>query len=236
MAPFRRPLGPWAWFVILAVALAALMAWLASGAGRLPDDRSDRAWLIQAVLLAALIGAGLIHGRRVGFRGALGAGFVWLAIGALLVLGYSYRYPFLEAWQRVTGELMPDRVVQGGAGHLAVRRAADGHFYMRALVNGTEVRFLVDTGAGGTVLDPRDALRVGIDPARLGFTQSFRTANGVVRGAPVTLESLRLGPVTFRDVQASVNEVPLGTSLLGVSTLSRFKRWRVEDGTLTLDY
>lgn len=231
----RRPLGPWAWFAIFALALTALVLWLASGAGRLPDDRVSGAQMVQGVLLAALIGAGLVQGRRIGFRGAAGAALAWLAVGAALVLAYSYRYQAQDAWRRITGEIVPDQV-HAGAGRLTVRRAADGHFYMRARVDGVEVRFLIDTGAGETVLDPRDAVRIGLDPARLRFTQSFQTANGIVRGAPVMLRSFEVGPLHLTNVRASVNAVPLGTSLLGVSTLGRFLRWHVANDTLTLEY
>ena len=231
----RRHLGPWAWFFVLLAALAALVFWLASGGANLPDDSATGANLVRGVMLAALIGAGLIHGRRVGLKSALGAAFIWLALGAALVLVYSFRFEMERGWQRVAGELMPDRV-QATGGVIRVRRADDGHFYIRARVNGAEIRFLVDTGASATVLDARDAARAGIDVGRLAFTQSFRTANGTVRGAPVVLDRVTLGPVELRDVRASVNEAPLGTSLLGISTLERFRSWRVEDGTLALDY
>jgi aspartyl protease family protein len=233
--PHPRFLGPWAWFFILLAALGALVAWLASGSGRLPDDHAGGARLLQGVLLAALIGAGILHGRRMGLKTTLGAAFIWLALGAGLVLAYSYRFEAERAWNRITAELVPDRI-RAAQGAIRVRRADDGHFYMRVLVNGTEVRFMVDTGATTTVLDPRDAARVGFDPRQLRFNETFRTANGTVRGARVSLARIAFGPVEFRDVRASVNGAPLGTSLLGISTLERFRAWRVEDGTLTLEY
>lgn len=230
-----RFLGPWAWFFILLAARGGLLAWLASGSGRLPDDHAEGARLLQGVLLAALIGAGVIHGRHMGLKTTLGAAFIWLALGAGLVLAYSYRFEAERVWNHLAAELVPDRI-RTAQGAIRVRRADDGHFYMRALVNGVEVRFLVDTGATTTVLDPRDAARVGFDPGQLSFSETFRTANGTVRGARVSLAQVELGPVTLRDVRASVNGAPLGTSLLGISTLERFRAWRVEDGTLTLEY
>jgi predicted aspartyl protease len=42
--------------------------------------------------------------------------------------------------------------------------------------------------------------------------------------------------MTLRNVRASVNEVALSHSLLGISTLARFKSWKVSDGRLTLTY
>jgi aspartyl protease family protein len=233
--PRPRFLGPWAWFFVLLAALGGLVLWLASGSGRLPDDHAGGARLVQGVVLAALIGAGIVHGRRMGLKSTLGAAFIWLALGAGLVLAYSFRFEAERAWNRIAVELVPDRI-RAAQGAIRVRRSDDGHFYMRAMVNHVEVRFLVDTGATTTVLDPRDAVRVGLDPRKLSFNESFRTANGMVRGARVSLARVAFGPVEFRDVRASVNGAPLGTSLLGISTLERFRAWRVEDGTLSLEY
>lgn len=235
-SPWGRGPSSWIWFVIFAGGLTALILWFASDRGGLPGDPEGGGRIIHGVVLAALIAAGLVHGRSIGFKGALGAICAWTAIGALLVLGYSYRFEFQDAWQRIAGELNPAATTRTGPRSFAVRRADDGHFYIRAEVNGTPVRFLVDTGASTTVLGPRDASRVGIDPARLSFTRRFRTANGIVRGAPVTLAKLAIGPVQFRDVRASVNEVALGSPLLGVSTLQLFKSWKVENDRLTLSY
>jgi aspartyl protease family protein len=191
---------------------------------------------MQGIIIASLIAAGLVHGRRIGFKGALGAAFAWLVIGAVLVLGYSYRFEAKRVWQRVSGEIVPDSATQTGTRSIQVRRASDGHFYIRTRINGTTVRFLVDTGASTTVLDRDDAIRAGIDPSRLSFNQRFRTANGIVLGASVTLPRVTIGPVALSGVRASVNGAPLSSSLLGVSTLERFRSWKVEDGRLTLTY
>lgn len=235
-SPWGRRPSYWIWLALIAGALTAVVLWMAADRGGVPGDPATGSRIIQGVVLVAVIAAGLVHGRRVGFKGTIGALSAWLAIGAVLVLGYSYRFEFEDAWHRIKGEVVPDSVVRTGAQALTVRRSVDGHFYIRAEVNGTPIRFLVDTGATTTVLGPRDATRIGIDPKGLSFTQRFRTANGMVRGAAVTLDSLAIGPLTFRNVRASVNEVPLGGPLLGISTLRLFKSWRVENDRLTLTY
>ncbi len=232
----RRPLGPWTWFFILLAALAALVAWLATGSGSIANFNGDGPRLVYLVLLGALIGAGLIHGRRLRWQGALGAAFAWLAIGAVLVLAYSFRFEAEDAWRRIKGELVPGQAMVAGERAIEVRRARDGHFYIDARVNGVPVRFLVDTGATSTVLDPRDAERAGFNLQRLSFYQRLRTANGVVRAAPVTAARLDFGPTGFADAAMLVNGARIGTSLLGINTLNKFRGWRAERDRLVLEY
>jgi aspartyl protease family protein len=115
-------------------------------------------------------------------------------------------------------------VFAGGAGplHAEVPRAADGLFYLDALVNGVSVRFLVDTGSTSVVLTSRDALRVGIDAKLDAAAQRAQTAGGSVAMARVKLARLVAGPASGEDVEAAVTDSSLGVSLLGQSWLARF--------------
>ncbi len=117
---------------------------------------------------------------------------------------------------------------------LTVRAAAGGHFLIEADVDGTDIRFMVDTGATEVMLTPGDAARIGFDLRARHFTRRFRTASGVVRAAPVTLRRLRIGQLVLRDVEAWVNETPSHISLLGMSFLKRLGGYEVEDGKLIL--
>src|SRR5690606_5149831 len=111
-----------------------------------------------------------------------------------------------------------------------------GHYVIEALVNGTPVQFLVDTGASDIVLTMEDAERIGLHPRTLRFTRRFATANGEVRGAPVILREIRVGQFSLFDVSASVNEAPLPVSLLGMSFLGRLNGYQVENGRLVLNW
>lgn len=120
------------------------------------------------------------------------------------------------------------------ANQLVVPQASNGHYMVIAEVDGTDVRFLVDTGASSVVLTTKDAERIGLYPEDLEYTQVYQTANGTTRAAPVTLEEISIGPVEVDEVEASVNESPMGVSLLGMSFLSRLEGYQVQDGELIL--
>ena len=55
-----------------------------------------------------------------------------------------------------------------------------------------------------------------------------------MRAASVELCEIRIGQLAQRYVPASVNEAPMGVSLLGMTFLSRLESWSVEDGRLAL--
>lgn len=125
----------------------------------------------------------------------------------------------------------------GGAipNSLVYRANSQGHVVVDGDVNGTPVRFLVDTGATMVVLTMRDAEAAGLSRSDLAFTMQTSTANGVARAAPVTLREVRLGQLSINDVPAAVAE-NLGISLLGQSFLTRLDSYEMHDGVLTLNY
>jgi aspartyl protease family protein len=118
---------------------------------------------------------------------------------------------------------------------LEYRANSQGHVVIDGAVNGTPVRFLVDTGATRVVLTMHDAEAVGISRNDLVFSLQTSTANGVARAAPVTLREVRLGQLEIDDVPAAVAE-NLGISLLGQSFLTRLDSYQMHDGILTLSY
>ena len=119
---------------------------------------------------------------------------------------------------------------QAGSGE--AKKAADGHYWAWAKVNGTWVRFLVDTGATAVALTPADAARLGFKPADLHYGQEIVTAAGASRAATVTLASVAVGDARIDDVSAVVVEKGLDTSLLGMSYLGRLARFEATRDTL----
>ena len=125
-------------------------------------------------------------------------------------------------------------VVGRTAGAPTVVLEADkaGHFLTTGSVNGASVRFLVDTGASFVSLGRSDAVRAGIDYLK-GEAAASMTANGTVRVWLVNLDSVKVGDVTVRNVQASVHSQDLPVALLGMSFLNRMEMRR-DGGALSL--
>lgn len=101
-----------------------------------------------------------------------------------------------------------------------LNRDPGGHFYADAFVNGTTVRFLVDTGATGVALTIQDAQRVGLPFFPGEFTTVGRGASGDVRGKHVTLDRVSLGGREVERVSGAIIEGG-DISLLGQSFLSK---------------
>lgn len=127
-------------------------------------------------------------------------------------------------WSDIRQQVIPRQTVFADAARVEVPRAPDGHYYLTIGVNGVPVRFVVDTGATDVVLTRADARRVGLDPDALAYVGEARTANGVVRTAPVRLERVALGPIEDSNVRAFVNGGEMRESLLGMGYLNRFER------------
>lgn len=113
-------------------------------------------------------------------------------------------------------------------------RAADGLFYVDALVNGAPVRFLVDTGASTIVLTRADARRAGVISPTIVFGDVADTAAGRTPIARVRLARMTVGPSVGHDVPAAVAGEGLGVSLLGQSWLTRLDSVTIEGDRMIL--
>jgi aspartyl protease family protein len=117
-----------------------------------------------------------------------------------------------------------------------VRRDARGHFQVDARIDGRRLSFMVDTGASVIALTADDAASLGIHPSQSEFTVMVKTANGVVKAAPVELDRVEIEDLTVRNVAAMVlPDGALSDNLLGMSFLSRLHRWEFADGKLVLE-
>ncbi|MEQ9435430.1 TIGR02281 family clan AA aspartic protease [Hyphomonas sp.] len=115
-----------------------------------------------------------------------------------------------------------------------IDREPDGHYWTRADVDGTAVKFMVDTGASTVAITYRDAQRIGLKPEELDFKWEIRTAGGIVYGAAVTLERIRIGQVEVENVEGMVLREGLEQSLLGMTFLGELYSYEFRKSQLLI--
>ncbi|PIR39900.1 MAG: hypothetical protein COV35_00330 [Alphaproteobacteria bacterium CG11_big_fil_rev_8_21_14_0_20_39_49] len=196
------------------------------------EDQS--AQLIHSLLLLVLLTSGLIFHFRNRLGTAVKYAGIWISVILAMVLLYSYKHDFSDFKERLLSSLSPSTVINNDDGSISVKASQDGHFYINTEINGQSVRFMVDTGASDIVINKRTAEKIGIDLNSLQYINTYYTANGKVRGAPVRLENIKVGNYTINDIRASVNEADMNKSLLGMSFLNKLNGYEVKNDTLTL--
>lgn len=208
--------------VVILIAVTALVLWAAGGSLAWNADTTP-AVIGNLLIVAVLLGSLIMHWRG-SLTDAARYTMIWLAILFALVLGYSYRSDFNNAWQRITGELNPATPIERTVGEVVLRRADDGHFHADVVVNGATIRMLVDTGATTIALSEADASRAGIDVGALNYNAVVSTANGNAAAANILLAEVRVGSIVRRNIRASVGR-NLSDSLLGLSFLDQLSRY-----------
>lgn len=148
--------------------------------------------------------------------GKLGNAFihagVWLALGLLLYVFFLRQ------------EAPPIQVV--GPNHVELTRARDGHFHIEGAIQGTKVRFLIDTGAS-TVSIPRElAARIGLG---CDLPSTFRTANGLVQGCTSRVAELDFGPFRAENLAVAILPNLASDALLGMNALRQVRMEQTAD-------
>jgi aspartyl protease family protein len=153
------------------------------------------------------------------------------AVGVAQALGKLDKPETADA-RAMSAQVSPVMAPAGTAASIA--KSADGHYWAQAQVNGSAVRFLVDTGASAVALSPADALRLGFSPDKLVYSYKVTTANGEAHAAKVKLRSVGVAGAVVSDVDALVIDKGLDTSLLGMSYLGRLSRFEATPTSLIL--
>jgi aspartyl protease family protein len=189
--------------------------------------------------LLALIGVGLVVGTHQRGALALKQFLCWGAAGLTIAVLLTYRTPLtalLEATLSAPVAADTEAAPQAGmdAATVSLRARSNGHFVADALVNGTHVSFIVDTGATDVVLRRTDAERLGIDLDALRYEVPVHTANGDTLIALVDLDEIVIGAIRVERVSASVPQNELSHSLLGMSFLKRLSSFSVDSDRLVM--
>jgi aspartyl protease family protein len=133
----------------------------------------------------------------------------------------------LRVGQHAVGTVSAD-----GSGKVILTADSRGHFMAMGMINGTSVKFMVDTGATMVSLGASDARRLGIDTSK-GQRGMSSTANGMAPVTKVKLDTVRVGDVTLNNVDALIGQTDMPYALLGMSFLNRMEMQR-DGGTMTL--
>jgi aspartyl protease family protein len=190
--------------------------------------------LAYKLAILVFLSAALLTLFRERFTQAVTAALLWVMVGLVLVIGYTYRFEVAGVADRVLAELIPGHVISRGR-TIMVARTSAGDFDITAYVNGARVPMVLDTGASSVVLTQQDARAAGLPIAMLDYTVAIDTANGRTRAAPITLERVTIGGLEERSVEALVVQPrQLRTSLLGMSFLNRLQSWQVSGDRLIL--
>lgn len=119
---------------------------------------------------------------------------------------------------------------------IIIPKDARGHFQADARIDGQRVSFMVDTGASVVALNERSAAKFGLRPRSSDYTATASTANGTVKAARTRIARIEVGDLIVRDVDAMVlPDEALSENLLGLSFLSKLKRFEYTNGRMVLE-
>ena len=129
-----------------------------------------------------------------------------------------------------------DMPAQTGTRSLIIPRDARGHFATDGRIDGQHIAFMIDTGASVVALNETSAARFGLRPPPGQYAAAVTTANGTIKAARMRLPMIEVGGLVVRDVDAMVlPDRALSENLLGLSFLSKLRRFEYAKGQLVLE-
>lgn len=186
---------------------------------------------VYALLLIVLIAAGLIA-RRLPLRQYAKMIGAWIAIFSLIFVIFSFRPEMAMMWDRVKGELTgaPRQSMEGD--RLRLVRQDDGHFWLRASINGVNADFMVDSGA--TVTAMGDALARQTNVQLDGRKILLETANGQIEARTGNIAEFRIGDFQIDDLDVVVGDNFGDVNVVGMNFLDSFSSWKVQGDVMEL--
>ena len=182
------------------------------------------------LLMAMMLVLGALINRREPLAKMLVMALAWVAIfGGGFVL-FTFRDDLRFVAQRLKTEATGEPIVAGN--EVRIPMSIDGHFWVEGAINGTPVKFLVDSGATVTTIDRATALRAGatVEDAR---DQLVRTGNGMIRVSRGRAQSLEIAAIERENVGLHIVDGD-DMNVLGMNFLSSLTRWSVEGRWLIL--
>jgi aspartyl protease family protein len=191
-----------------------------------PEWQQMALYALGAALVLMLVSRIPYVGRIVRFG-------VSLALLGFFIFLLMQQAPYQPQLAGMMGSLGLDKQEVVGR-EVRIRMSGDGHFWARAKLNGVERRMLIDSGATMTTISPKTAAVAGVEASAGLAPILLRTANGVTKAETGTLDEMRLGPITARDLKIVVAPGLGEVDVIGMNFLSKLQSWRVEGRTLVL--
>jgi len=182
------------------------------------------------LLMAVMLMLGMLMTRREPAARLITYGLAWVAVFASGFILLAFRDNLGWVAQRLRAEADGTPISEGR--EMRIPMAIDGHFWVKARLNGHDVRFLVDSGATTTTIDRGTAEAAGVEMSNRR-DQYVRTGNGVIRVASGRADEIRIGSITRHDVALEVADND-DLNVLGMNFLSSLSRWGVEGRWLVL--
>ncbi|WP_114227872.1 MULTISPECIES: retropepsin-like aspartic protease family protein [Sphingomonas] len=193
------------------------------------DDKIPQA--LYLVLFLVVVGSSLAA-RRLPLKDTAKMALAWVGIFALGIAIVAFK----DEW-KVLGTRMTAAITGGASqgevagGELRIPVRDDGHFWIRGMVNGVPVDFLIDSGATTTTVEQSIA-----DEAKLETglrVEQVDTANGSVVMKHSEANSLQVGPIVRSDFPVLIAPQE-GLNVLGMNFLGSLRGWRSDGRTLVL--
>jgi aspartyl protease family protein len=156
----------------------------------------------------------------------------WVLIFLAAFVAFALKDDFLALGKRVLAESRGEGQVVAVGKELRIRKSMDGHFWVNGELNGSKVRFLVDSGATVTSISSDTAALADIVPS--GLPAVVQTANGTVQVGRARAERLKVGTIERRNMAVHVSEAFGPMNVLGMNFLSSLSGWGVEGQWLVL--
>jgi aspartyl protease family protein len=226
----RRILG----FIIIASLLGILTNWLLKYYPSVLDNDQNKIAVFSSIFILSALCSNLFV-RTDGIATTLKRIGGWVFITLLVITGYSYQLEIKDYSNKLAANVIPGYAQGNGDGSVTFYAGDNGHFEITALLNDeNRVHFLFDTGASTVALTKADAQRIGINTDELKYNTPLSTANGTSWSARVNIAKIQVGPITVYNVEGTVSNEGLDTSLLGMSFLRQLRQYMIKGNTLTL--
>jgi aspartyl protease family protein len=161
---------------------------------------------------------------------------VLVALGSFMAQMADRLTPAPASASAAPRKVSEETVALAASRSLSIPPDARGHFQTDGRIEGQRIDFMVDTGASLVALNEKSAARFGLRPTPGDYKATVTTANGTIKAARTRLAMVELGGLVVRDVDAMVlPDEALSENLLGLSFLSKLKRFEYSNGKMVLE-